>query len=96
MFLEDLGFQQRKPESDVESMTYYFYDKVYYNKIFADINYRWVLEMCLVPEELHIDRWRLEGGIYIVKDDIEVDLCHPQSMCVATEFIKESLKIAKR
>ena len=95
VFLEDLGFKRRDPAKVVESMTYYFYNKMLYSKIFADIDQHWIIEVCLIPEELHIDRWRLENGIYMVKEDLELDLHHPQSMYIATEFVRETLEIAQ-
>ena len=85
ILLEDLGFKFRDPpeRNDLESvMTYHhLHINLLYEKIFADVDRSWVLEVCLVPEELHIDRWhRKPSGLYMVEEDLSVNLCNPKSI----------------
>lgn len=97
ILFEDLGFkyiEHSSPEA-IENMTYHCYFGVYYQKLFADINHVWVLEVCLVPEELHIDRWRRKkSGLFIVEAGFSVDLHHPKSIEKTSDFVLDTIEIA--
>ena len=99
ILLEDLGFERRNPTifaNDIIEMTYHHhFAKHFYEKIFADINETWVIEVCVVPEEMHIDRWKKEGEIYIVSQELSVDLYNPKSIGHVSKFVNETIVMAK-
>lgn len=101
VLLEDLGFKAREPNQEIiKEMSYYYYAKYLYDKIFADIgqykNITWVLEMNLTPEEICIDRWRKNGeGVYMISDEVVLDICDPRSIDLTTGFIERSISIAR-
>ena len=99
ILLEDLGFERREPtifDSDVIEMTYHHhFAKRLYEKIYADVNDTWVIEVCVIPEEMHIDRWKKESGIYIVSQELSIDLYNPTSITHVSNFIRETVMMAK-
>ena len=98
ILLEDLGFKMRKPDHRItKAMTYYHYQAhLVYEKIFADIDDVWVLEMCLVPDEMHIDRWEKNPrGLYMVDREITVNLYNPESISKTTDFVMETIEMSK-
>ena len=94
IMLEDLGFHLREPEDDISSMTYCYY-KYIYEKIFADINHDWMLEVCLMPEKIYLDRWHKNPiGLFIVDDELTYDLRDPHSIDKVSDFVITSVRVA--
>lgn len=94
---EDLGFKYRDPpeRDDIKDMTYHYLSDFLFEKVFADINRTWVLEICLVSDELHIDQWkRVKEGLFLVEEEISVDLRSPKSIDRTTKFILNAIEIA--
>jgi len=78
-------------------MTYHYHSNFLFDKIFADINKTWVLEVCFVPEEMHIDRWERskESGLFLVAGELSLNLHNPDSIDEATHFVKETMTLAE-
>jgi hypothetical protein len=99
ILFEDLGFKFRKPityDDAIVKMTYHYHSNFLFDKIFADINKTWVLEVCFVPEEMHIDRWeRRTSGLFIISDELSLDLHNPKSIDEATSFVTETIELAE-
>lgn len=99
ILLEDLDFVHRKTQSiydDIIDMTYHYHvvDPLY-SKIFADISQVWVIEVCLVPEELHLDLWKQKTtGLFIIENDLSINLCDPKSILAVTKYVQRAIKIA--
>jgi hypothetical protein len=97
VLFEDLGFKFRDPpeRDDIKNMTYHYHTDFLFEKIFADINKVWVLEVCLVPDELHIDRWeRKPNGLFLVEDELTIDLYNPKSIKETSSFVLNTIEIA--
>ncbi len=94
--LEDIGFIFREdPNTDLE-MSYHCYIKDTYNKIFADVDKINIVEVMFYQHHIYLDRWKLNNtGLYIVTNAKELDIYNPQSTDQITNFVKETIIIAK-
>ena len=98
ILLEDLGFKTRNPDADIEKMTYCHHLEIFlYEKIYADVDKTWALEVCYASEipEIHIDRWKLEdNGLYMVSEELSLNIHNPSSIEQTVNFIRETIIIA--
>jgi hypothetical protein len=96
ILLEDLGFTRRSLNDEVTPMTYCRMNSIY-DKIFADVDIFYMLEMMLSPEQIMIDRWTINetGKIYIADDGLDIDIYDPSCIDEVTRFVQETIIIAK-
>ena len=96
ILLEDLGFKRRFNHREDAPMSYYFMARLSMEKVFADINIDYTVEMFLDVDSLLADRWKLNpGGIYMVTDELNVNMHDPNSLPQVTSFVEETIACAK-
>ena len=96
ILLEDLGFTFREEFDEQRHMSYCCFTAGYFDKLFADINRHYTIEMFLDPAEIHLDRWQWDvtSKLYLVISELELNLYDPSSIPQIVDFVEETISIA--
>lgn len=95
VLLEDIGFTRRNVNDTIAPMTYCSQRNML-DKIFADINTFYMVELMLGSKQIMLDRWTINdtGKLFIAEDGLDLNIDDPNSIVKITNFVEESIFIA--